>query len=57
MYGIEVKLTGTWRAIHPPSGPPPYSFKTAIEAETLARILYPELWRLHRGELIRIKAA
>ena len=54
MYGIETKVSGSWRAINPPCGPPPYCFKTEAEAEALARVLFPELMRLKRGELIRI---
>lgn len=61
MYGIEVKLSsGAWKAVNPPCGPPPYCFKTEAEAETFARILYPELTGLKaRGgeELIRIRTA
>lgn len=58
MYGIEVKTSGgAWKAVNPPCGPPAYCFKTEAEAETLARILYPELMRVRSegGEqLIRI---
>lgn len=58
MYGIEVKTSGgAWKVVNPPGGPPPYCFKTEAEAETLARILYPELMRVRTEggeELIRI---
>jgi len=58
-YGIEIKLADTWKAVHPPAGPLPYSFETAAEAEALARVLYPKLMRQKREggeELIRISA-
>lgn len=52
MYGIEIKVNGSWRAVNPPAGPPPYSFKTEAEARTLARILYPAIW--DKPELCRV---
>lgn len=55
MYGIEIRANGSWRAVNPPAGPPPYSFATRAEAETLARVLYPAIW--NKPELLRIKEA
>ena len=55
MYGIEIKANGKWKVVNPPAGPPPYSFKTKAEAETLARVLYPAIW--DNPELCRIKEA
>lgn len=53
MYGIEVKIDGEWRAVNPPGGPPPYSFATREEAETMARVLYRGSW--DNPELVRIR--
>lgn len=53
MYGIEIKVKGRWFAVHPPAGPPPYSFAARAEAETMARILYPAIHE--NPELLRIK--
>ncbi len=55
MYGIEIKCSGKWKAMNPPAGPPPYSFKTKAEAETMARILYPAMY--NNPELLRIAPA
>jgi hypothetical protein len=58
MFGIEVKMRdGAWKALAPPGGPPPYCFRTELEAETMARVLYPALMRSKQGELIRIQGA
>lgn len=53
MYGIEIKVSGEWLAVNPPGGPPPYSFATKAEAETMARILYPAM--VGDPEMLRIK--
>ena len=53
MYGIEIKVSGSWKAVNPPIGPPPYSFETRAEAETMARVLYPAM--ASNPELVRIK--
>lgn len=55
MYGIEIKVNGKWKAVNPPAGPPPYSFATKPEAETMARILYPAIYK--NPELLRVKEA
>lgn len=54
-YGIEIKVNGEWRAVNPPSGPPPYAFEKRLEAETVARVLYPAIWKNH--ELVKIVKA
>lgn len=53
MYGIEIKVSGAWRAVCPPSGGPPYSFGSKPEAETMARVLYPAM--ASNPALLRIK--
>lgn len=54
-YGIEIKVGENWKPVNPPAGPPPYSFKTRPEAETMARILYPAM--VKKPNLLRIKEA
>lgn len=51
-YGIEIKVHGEWRAVKPPGGPPPYAFEKRLEAETVARVFYPAMWR--NPELVKI---
>lgn len=52
MYGIEINVKGRWLPVNPPAGPPPYSFKSKEEAETMARVLYRGSW--NNPELVRI---
>lgn len=54
-YGIEIKVSGEWKAVNPPAGPPPYSFETVEEAAAMARVLYPAL--IGKPELLRIRPA
>jgi hypothetical protein len=51
-YGIERKVGSIWEMVRPPTAPP-YEFESKAEAETMARILYPELFR--EGLVIRVK--
>lgn len=46
-YGIEVKIGERWHLAHPALSPP-YSFARRGEAETMARVLYPEQFRQAR---------
>lgn len=55
MFGIEIKVRGEWRAVNPPAGPPPYSFATKAEAETMARVLYRAM--ANNPEMLRIVPA
>lgn len=51
-YGIEIKVGGKWLPVRPPTSPP-YSFKTSVEAETMARILHPDLVNV-KPEVVRV---
>lgn len=42
-YGIEIRVGKEWRALGPMNSV--YEFATRLEAETVARILYPEQCR------------
>lgn len=40
-YGIEIRIGKTWAPARPPTAPP-YEFGSREEAETMARVLFPE---------------
>jgi hypothetical protein len=56
MFGIEVRVGERWEKVHPAFSAA-YEFETRIEAETMARLLYPEQYRQRRlgwSEAVRI---
>lgn len=52
-YGIEMKVGNKWLPVRPPTSPP-YEFKSKAEAETMARVLFPDLKREGEDAVVRV---